>query len=774
MAIKDKGGMTLDVNKAREKLNRDRDAGKVSSRDYKRITKGLNRVQDNTRKGVSYEFTGDGVYKTSNSGGPDISRKDGGVGVNDKIKLFGRDVSKAMGFLQQSSSTQSVPAEEKKPGGSGEGIRPGQKNDNKVSELKGRSFGRSSITANDEPLSPNMPLLSQIGTGTAKQSGSAGTGSVAGVPVLVEPDNTTKYPLNTTKYPLHIDYIRLPRRFPDGYKFGDDTTMFMGDYKFDRKTLKPKRTKEEFIAPPDRSSKVDLSKILLSIKDPIKINPNLTINNALKTVAKSEKESEIRPVKKENQKLLDNLLTLGLGHNGERLRERVHKNELNSSEKKYIELYNKYQKETGSLPVIGRGGVEMKKSQFPIYINDGDYMYIDRPKENINRPKKPHYDNPKVRKFSRGGGLDMAKINRQIDWELNGPRLDMSKINRDVDWTINGPRLDMSKINRDVDWTINGTKLDMNKINLDVEKSLTGNRKTLPSESGMAFNQNSKPFNKDSAINTALGAYGGLSLLLNKAPRMEKPKRFNMAIRPAQGDEGMVDRSNNAITESVRQGANNLRQRTGSDLTSYVQGVTAMTDNAAKAKSGVLSDNAQLKRQDLNRQFGEVNQENQINFQVEEGDRRERMLRDEQRHMGRNQGAQAAVNNSLNYGVQKRADERNQVVQQRMAERRIQMLMLTQTQRWKAEGKTPEEIKALTKEYMDMTKYADGGRLSLTNSARTSIESDKSLAKANAQLRELFQRYSKLIGDASLEQIKQFNQNIRAINQRNNITIARR
>jgi hypothetical protein len=305
-----------------------------------------------------------------------------------------------------------------------------------------------------------------------------------------------------------------------------------------------------------------------------------------------------------------------------------------------------------------------------------------------------------------------------------------------------------------------------------ISKNLVpGNRKTLNVDRdgiNNAYNVNGKEFDKDSAINTGLGLYGAASLLTAKRPKAKSPEEISLNIRPAQGDEDMVSRSNKEINESVRQGTAMLRSRTGSDVQSYVQGATAMIDNAGKAKASVLGQNAQLKRQDEVRMSAEINQGKQIDFSAKDQFRREQNFVNEQAYAQRVGGAQAAVNNALNFGIQKRAGDKNQAVEREMTGKRYNMIMLNLAESMRDKGVPEEEIIRRLRDYKKVSSFKKGGSI---DSEKMISAAYKNVTKANSDLKKIFSEYSKLVSTASIENIKQFNQNIRQVNSRRNITI---
>lgn len=662
MAVTDTGGMKLDINAAREQLNKDRDAGRISTRDYKRISKGMNRLVDNERKGISYEFTGDGRFKTASSNGQPVSRLDGGIGVSDKIPLFGRQVSKGMGYLQQQGLNVPVASKEKQStdATTGTGATPQTK---QVVSAPVVSVQGGAVAPIDLFQGVDQPSLST----TVPQKRSA---------VAVSPGQVK----NADQRPN----ITIP--FPDI------------PYALERPT----------------DEQLEISMYRKKFDDAIRDGVLKGSNPAGMVLPEKSPRPEVKKI--ENPGIIRRVV------NGS------------------LSPFAKYEKWRREQVAKTRRGAGIRKKETPEFAEGG-----------------------KIRRFSPGGLL--------LQNTLAGKKyLDAMK-SRNPNFGSDQKMISLKA----------PTLRDMafNKMSIQRPSSVVpGDRITKKSNTNvipLAKNENAKPFDKDSAINTAMGLYGAASLLTAKRPKLERPNRFNMAIRPAMGDEDMVSRSMNSIDESVRGGAGDLRARTGNDLTSYVQGLSAMTDNATRAKSDVLGTNAQIKRQDENRMFSEMNREKELNLNLDEGYRREKNILNESIYNGRVQGAQAAVNNSLNYGVHKRADEANNNVNLKMANRRMEFLIQAEISKMKNEGKTPQEIKnfedgirsAMTKQI-----FAQGGRIE--SAANMSIANNKNMADANKELRRIFNEYKKLVAMASLESLRQFNANIRSVNQRNNLTITRR
>src|SRR5690606_6851791 len=113
------------------------------------------------------------------------------------------------------------------------------------------------------------------------------------------------------------------------------------------------------------------------------------------------------------------------------------------------------------------------------------------------------------------------------------------------------------------------------------------------------------------------------------------------------------------------------------------------------------------------------------------------------------QGAQAAVNNALNYGVQKRANERNNSLQVDMANRRLNFLLLNQAQKWRDMGLTEDQIRQRIQEYREIAggktpEFRRGGRIG-SDSVRMKIANNRDMARANSDLRKLFSQYTKIV-----------------------------
>lgn len=808
MAVKNAGGMVLDLQTAREQLSKDRDAGRISNRDYKKASKGLNRMIDAEKKGVSYQFTGEGRFRTDSSSGQNVSRRDGGIGINDKIALSGTNVSKAMGYLQSKGLT--VPKADEAPEAANNPTAPQEKPKTGSSPaigmpafnaLAGTAFagangaflasraGNTGGTGTGTPQAPQRdeePFIKDAEAAiarTKKQEGEKVDNSalsdeykkiqdeirdiqskmeelrpLKGNPVTSAVSSVLK-PLHQNKAIDLFTPTRASNQFAEKLnelqrRAGEIRGKLKGT-QFDTGDATEDFSPQNLVIGQDEADNIALQNSYIPFDAPFigsyakaaAVKPAQKLLNApqLQLPPPAANAGQFAGNWQANRQFVG-------GTKGTAGRAMANAENISTVRPQFSAADITREAQQKASAIVGRIREYGKKTGWNV---------------RSKTPMKKH--GGKIRKFAGGGFvLDGAlAANRYIE-NMKRRNPDFATDNR-INSLVSSSRPGFPAL-----------KMNLPKTGISTarpEQEQYANRRTSGVRTDRiqgARNENSRPIDKDSLINNAMGAFGAASLLTAKRPKLERANRFSMAIRPATGDEGMVSRSFNKIDQATRAGAGQLRNRTGSDLTSYVQGVTAMTDNAAKAKSDVLGANAQMKRQDENRMFGEMNQERQINLNLDEANRRESNIQNEQMYLNRVQGAQAALNNSMNFGVQKRANQTNNQIQLNMANKRLEMMLLSEASRMKSSGTyTDEQIEEWKQNMRQAARsYANGGRIS--DSTRMKIANNSDISRANKQLMDIFKEYKKLVSQASVESIRQFNANIRAINQRNNITITRR
>ena len=761
MSVTNKEGIKLDLNQVRDQLSKDRDAGRVSKKDYNKAMKGINRIADADKKGVNYTFTGDSRFKTTTGNGRAISGRDAGVSVSSKLPLSGRNVSKAMGYA--SSIGLTVPEES------------------------------PTVATKDFSGTPALQPINKINTGTPVAPGfKMGHAPFLDSAVQKPEEKVERSPeffaedadraIEKTKKDLvlkendllsQIDKLEAERKSISkgmtfgafDLKLGENQGIYYGND--DKVSAKTSPLYEELRKIQDTKRKYGMKNEREALpgiefnptnraKDPF-YNPMISLIGASALVNSTKLLG--------SPDIIKNLIQGGdkIFRNGQRF--------LNNGQK----LLNPGQK-------MLNPGQKM--------LNSGQKM-LNAPQKALPAPVQKMLPAPKFKwnlknyrmgtsvQFKEGGKI------RKFGWGTNGTNAIQDSIAETEKRAQLQKRINFSNLNTAIKSPNIGArkfgiqtqalaKPKLKTPGISLVNPSTGNRKTLKVDRtriGNAYNQDSRSLDKDSLINTAMGVYGAASLLTAKKPTLRAPEDIKLNIRPAQGDEEMVSRSNNAIDESVRQGTGMLRTRTGSDLQSYVQGATAMVDNAGKAKSSVLGQNSQMKRQDENRMSNEINQGKQINYNAKESFKKEQNFADQQSYAQRVGGAQAAVNNSLNYGVQKRAHEKNQEVERNTMEKRYGTTMLSLAETLRSQGMGEQEIIAYLRDLKKISSFKKGGSL---DSEAISISASENISKANSELRKMFATYSKLISQASIENIRQFNANIRAVNNRKNITITSR
>jgi hypothetical protein len=194
------------------------------------------------------------------------------------------------------------------------------------------------------------------------------------------------------------------------------------------------------------------------------------------------------------------------------------------------------------------------------------------------------------------------------------------------------------------------------------------------------FNQNKsggKPglfSDTDSLINTGLGVFGALGGLTNKAPQAPVSAKANFRIRPATGDPDTLARMKTSSEETYRGTVRQLRNNVGSDSTSYVRGVLGAGKNKDNARFQAYSMDSQIRIQDRQREDYMKMAQDQTNNQLANQDIQTKFNWDAQRFGQRAQGAQAMANSALQFGVNKRANMYNNKIAEKNANAELGMM----------------------------------------------------------------------------------------------------
>lgn len=194
------------------------------------------------------------------------------------------------------------------------------------------------------------------------------------------------------------------------------------------------------------------------------------------------------------------------------------------------------------------------------------------------------------------------------------------------------------------------------------------------------FNQNKsggKPglfSDTDSWINTGLGIAGALGGLTNKAPKAPVSAKANFRIRPTIGDPDTLARMKNSSEETYRGTVRELRNNVGSDSTSYVRGVLGAGKNKDNARFQAYSMDSQIRIQDRQREDYMKMAEDQTNNQLTNQDIQTKFNWDAQRWGQRAQGAQAMGNSALQFGVDRRTNLANNATAEKRANAEMGMM----------------------------------------------------------------------------------------------------
>lgn len=754
MAITD-NGKKLDLNKIREAAQVSRDKGTMSKSDYKKTMKGLNRIADAEKNGIDYQSTAPGRFKTVSANKPTLNQA--GVGVNTRFPLFGKQVSKAMGFAQtlnlpEASAASNLSEKVKETATAGPTVKLDQTAKDDIAKQLRIGIGdmehgfavdaKKKTDAEEKTKSDAAAATAQSKAEAEKkmteQVNSDVNLSLAGtdqkISKAIREDFNKGFQITDKYRESNFNPNESANFWNEGEFRYHLKKIKSGGLKDDRKRYDPKEAFEANSRYVGANSGKAGRKEYLNSREPKKVlkspshelNYNMDIYSQIPEINKIDKESK-------------------------QISEDKHLQELKA---KRTAL-----KESGSYWEMFKVGAQIAE--------------IESKRE---KAKSSKFSNGGKIKILNGGGKGVLAIQDQIAANTNKAynQLDLLKQKR-----LDFNKSHALKIPASLTKGTRGFDIWKSKLKPPVlpefNPSGTGDRRTIDPNAKVpsSVSENAPGIDKDSLINTALGAYGGLSLLKAKRPKHEKPKDINLVIQPTETPNTAP--AFNAIDESVRMGTSNLRARTGSDLQSYVQGATAMVDNAGKAKAGVLVEAGRDKVASENNMVAQVNSQKQYNHSTNERFRENIMLDNTNRYAQRVAGAQGAVNNSLNYGVQKRADERNKAVELKQANGRYGTMMLSLAEalisQGYTEGQVLKKLESIAKVSKGEQSFKSGGKIT---SERMAVGAHQNLAKSNQEARKILAMYTKFISDASIENIRQFNRNIRAINDRRNITITRR
>lgn len=174
--------------------------------------------------------------------------------------------------------------------------------------------------------------------------------------------------------------------------------------------------------------------------------------------------------------------------------------------------------------------------------------------------------------------------------------------------------------------------------------------------------------------NLALGAYGLTSSLSGNKPQLERPRQYRSIIKPATGNESLLQRNMNRIATNANSARRGLRQRAGSNTSAYVQGSLAINDQRNKAEADALAYNAELFRQEQDRVYSQLNNDRQVNYEnnraYDEAMYRQRLGE----WLGRQERGRQMLQSAINYEQQRSADLANKGIAERQANTRIDMM----------------------------------------------------------------------------------------------------
>lgn len=195
-----------------------------------------------------------------------------------------------------------------------------------------------------------------------------------------------------------------------------------------------------------------------------------------------------------------------------------------------------------------------------------------------------------------------------------------------------------------------------------------------PSSEKMYVQSGREGIDVGGALNTAMGAYGLISGLTNKSPRVPMFQKLQGRIRPAMGDPDTLQRNLNSADSNYGSMVRTIRNNTGSDKTTFIRGLLGANQFRNQAKGQAYAADSAIRIQDRQREDYQKMAEDQYNNQGVNQYFQNKFAWDAQRWQNRAQGSQAMLNSALNYGEQKRANMYNNQIAQKNANAQVGML----------------------------------------------------------------------------------------------------
>lgn len=173
------------------------------------------------------------------------------------------------------------------------------------------------------------------------------------------------------------------------------------------------------------------------------------------------------------------------------------------------------------------------------------------------------------------------------------------------------------------------------------------------------------------ALNYASGAYSLIKGLTTRKPGRYRAQRYNAPVRPAAGDEEALRRTKNEIAQQVSSATQDVNRIVGSDINRGIAARLGVQNNATKAIVDAEANNARLLREDQNRVEQQLSQQEYINSQYANQEGMANWQRDNQVYDNVQAASAQGVQSSLQYIIDKDANERNNAIIQQQAQEQM-------------------------------------------------------------------------------------------------------
>lgn len=617
---------TIDISAYRAKLDQDFAAGKVSPREYRRLQTGMGNVANGQNQGYSYEIDpGSRSFKAENNG---VQAKGKIGGVTATNPLAGRKTSKAIAYIAKNQ-------EENPPSTLG-------------------ASTASTATASQAPTAPTQPSGSTQTAQPAQKSSQRY--QMPGVPRKNVGDAVRMTPAALT-----------PSLFQNPFK-GPETPNFKAPGETTFMSVKAGQTNPP--SPTDKGGG-DGGKERSS-------DPSLqTASGATQTEApKAQTPAPKNPVQP-----IAPVLPQGPDLSGQANSIKKYVNSLNVPKTNSVSVSpNDYMPRN---PAMDQANMEAKIKDYQDRIalakrNPTNKAYEDY--RNNSGYYQKEIDRLRIEYQSRfgkqyGGGIDM-KAGTYLPSGVKP--FGFKPITKPV--SVQAPPAPTAPAPSNEPWKFQGThdryghRIIMGKGGKVIPKFEGGFRFLNPSSENMYGQSGRQGMDTGSVLNTAMGAYGLISGLTNKSPRVPMFQKLQSRIRPASGDYDTLQRNLNSADSNYGSMVRTLRNNAGSDKTTFIRGLLGANQFRNQAKGQAYAADSAIRIQDRQREDYQKMAEDQYNNQGVNQYFQNKFAWDAQRWQNRAQGSQAMLNSALNYGEQRRANMYNNQIAEKQANSTLGMM----------------------------------------------------------------------------------------------------